>query len=203
LAGSGFTFLGLVVGAGALFLKEPKPDASWAPLIVALSGMGLLFWFLQAVFKSDGKANDPTWALKFEDIWNKSKSAERPTAAQTLLKYKDKLSDVDTYDAELADIDDVLDILESIGFYVESNQISPEVACHHFNYWIRRYWCAAHVYVQARRKQRGLALWRHIEPLFQAVSEVNRFRKTAPLTQAQVKSFLEEEARGNASFKAG
>jgi hypothetical protein len=203
LAGSGFTFLGLAVGAVSLLLKEPKPDNLWVIIIATVSVMGLLFWILQAVFESARKANDPTWALKFQDVWDKSKGMERPLAAKTLLEYKDKLSEVNTYDAELADIDDVLDILESIGFYTVSNQISPEVACHHFDYWIRRYWCAAHVYVQARRRQRGSALWRNIEPLFQATSEGNRSRKAEPLTEAQLRKFLEEEVRGNAPLKVG
>ena len=204
LAGSGFTFLGLVIGAFSILAREQSLQDPWVIVIGGgVSCLGIAFWILQARFESARKANDPTWALKFQDVWDKSKSTERPLAAKTLLAYENRLSEVDTYDAELSNIDDVLDILESIGFYVENDQISLEVACHHFDYWIRRYWCAAHVYVQARRKQRGVALWRHIEPLFQATAEVNRFRKAKPLTQAQVRSFLEEEVRGGAALKAG
>lgn len=169
-------------------------------VVLAIAGVGLFFWLVQAWFEYRRKTNDPTWALKYQEMWDKAEGTVRPRAAKALQKFEGKLSEIGTYEKELADIDDVLDILEDIGFYMEGDHISPEVACHHFYHWIRGYWYNAHTYIEAWRKKEP-ARWRHIKPLLQATAEVNhRMEKLVP-TDAELKLFLEQEAAGVAASK--
>jgi hypothetical protein len=198
LAGSGFTYLGLVIAAFGLIPKEPSQWIFWS--MAFLAGIGFCFWLFQAWFEYRRKTNDPTWALKYQEMWDKAEGRVRPNAADALRKFEGKLSEIDLYENELSNIDDVLDILEDIGFYMEGDHISPEVACHHFDHWIRGYWYNAHTYIEAWRK-REPARWRHIKPLLQATAEVNhRSEKLIP-TNSELKLFLEQEAAGAAASK--
>jgi hypothetical protein len=95
----------------------------------------------------------------------------------------------------LEDIDDVLDFLEDIGFYVHGDQISPEVAHHHFYHWIRGYYFAARDYIEAWQEQESES-WRHIKELFETTRELETTGKgRTTLTGEQISEFLDSEIR--------
>ena len=57
---------------------------------------------------------------------------ERAVAAKAILDFKGRLANLEQNRDELSVIDDVLDFFEDVGFYERGDQISPEVAHHHF-----------------------------------------------------------------------
>jgi len=71
-------------------------------------------------------------------------------------------------------IDDVLDILEDVGFYVDGDQISPEVAHHHLFYWIRGYWFAAQPYI-TEKQQLEPTQWDHLGLLYKETARSSSF----------------------------
>ena len=81
-------------------------------------------------------------------------------------------------DFRLTDIDDMLDFLEDVGLYRRADQISPELAHHHFFHWTRGYWQAAKPYIQAWREKEP-ARWSHVEELFDTGCEILNLRNMA------------------------
>jgi hypothetical protein len=153
---------------------------------------------LQTQFEYRRRTYDVTLAQRAQDDWVKSK-AERSIAAALLRDEGPRLADIDQYRAKLDPIDDVLDILEDLGFYLQGSQISPEVAHHFFYYWIRGYWCAARPYIEAWQRKEPTR-WNHVKSLFDQTSEFESFVEGVPreklmLASAGIDSFLEEEIR--------
>lgn len=102
--------------------------------------------------------------------------------------------DPDLEHPDLVNIDDALDFFEDLGFYVEGDQISPEVAHQAFYYWIEGYYTAARQYIEFRQKTSPTA-WDHFKPLYDITSEVEaskvKDKKTPDETELQ--KFLEGE----------
>jgi len=191
LAGSGFAFLGVALASLSLAVKQSE-------FVWWIWGALFIIWILQACFEYDRKTHDPTWALRYQDMWDACEKKKRPIAARAVLAYKDRLAHIDAYEEQLADIDDVLDVLEDIGFYVRGGQISPEAARHHFYHWIRGYWFSTRAYINAWRRKEPTR-WQHIEPLFQVMWEVGRYgerRENPELTEDEIALFLRQEVTG-------
>lgn len=69
---------------------------------------------------------NPDLALKYQDLFESEKvRIARSAAAKQFKKNKQYILDT-------KEIDTVLDVFEDIGFYVKHDQISIEVAHHHF-----------------------------------------------------------------------
>ena len=110
------------------------------------------------------------------------------------------MADVDGYERELSGIDDALDVLEDVGFYVLGDQISPEAAHHHLYYWIQGYWSSAKPYILEIQAKKDRTRWQNIAPLFEVTSVVEFERakgdvdaKQLILGEPQKKKFLDEE----------
>lgn len=191
--------IGLLVQARKAFSNETGATPTWMVVYVVLAlVVGLAFLILQTALEFKRKTYDPTWALRYQEMWDQAEKL-RSKAADILLRKKNDLSEIDKYEAQLCSIDNVLDILEDIGFYVEGDQISAEVAHHHFYHWIRLYWCAAHPYIRAWRKKPGEgARWSHIEPLFDKTSRIEASIEKCALEKTwldsqKIQDFLEQE----------
>jgi len=167
-------------------------------LLWTLSGLvlGAAFLALQYWMEYRKRTYDPTWIFKYQEIFEEKK-AERKSAAQTLLRYHGRLSQIAELGTELSPIDDVLDLLEDLGFYVYGDQISPEVAHHHFYHWIRGYWEASRQYLKAYQVNEPPA-WQHLQGLYTITSSVEATKSKArgqrlELSEGELKYFLEEE----------
>ena len=162
----------------------------WLILVI-----GVVVWLLQTWFGYNRRTHDPTWALKYQNIWEGGDACEkRSLAAVTIEAYGNQLSDVERYAVALSDIDDALDILEDIGFYVFGDQISPEAAYHHFYYWIQGYWSCAGGYMKAMQKDRDPTRWQNIEPLFLVTSSVEiEKRRPKPTRQSLFLDYLDRQ----------
>lgn len=154
-------------------------------------GAGLLAY--QATSEYQQLTNDPTWAFRFDDrLYSDELKEARCRAAKIFKNNQGKLRSTDK---GLEDIDDVLDFLEDIGFYVHGDQISPEVAHHHFFHWIRGYYLAARDYIEAWQEQES-ASWMHIKELFETTRQIEtRGKGRTTLTAEQISEFLDSEIR--------
>ena len=72
---------------------------------------------------------------------------------------------------ELSDIEDVLDFLEDLGFYTFGDQITPEVAHHHFYHWVRGYYNAARDYIEWEQENEP-AGWEYVKELAEVMYQV-------------------------------
>src|SRR5215469_8508517 len=106
LATSGFTFLGLSMTAlSFIAVKHDEVGIFWISIVSLIVIVGVVFWLLQAFFEYKRKTNDPTWALKYQDMWDKS-TGWRSAAAKALQRRQGHLSEIDVHE-DLADIDNV------------------------------------------------------------------------------------------------
>jgi len=65
------------------------------------------------------------------------------------------------------DVEPVLDFLEDIGFALNMNQISDELAHHYFYPSVQAYFLMLKDYIKENQKTYGKATWQYIEPLFE------------------------------------
>ncbi len=186
-------------------------SSPWTSIAIIAFAIVLVIAILQTVEKYHRLTYDPTWALRYQEMFDEMAEKERPAAAKVLLKgLKESgyLSHIDTKRKELSDIDDVLDIFEDIGFYVKGAQISPEVAHHQFFHWIRGYYETARgEYIAAwRNPNKEPARWENLGYLFEITSEVEReisrkYGQCAP-PQEDLEKFLLEEIDGRSEHES-
>jgi len=154
----------------------------------------VLFLAYKTYVDYHNRTYDPTWILKFQSVFDEM-HPQRKKAATTLIERKKDLTCIDVKRNELCSIDDVLDFLEDLGFYVKGGQISAEVAHHHFYHWIRGYWKTSRSYIEAWRRQEPTR-WECVAELFEMtcaieVSKTNRTRDAE--LESDDESFLTEE----------
>jgi hypothetical protein len=195
------TIVGITIqGSGA---SSPQSITSLTPYLVSGVALGALFWFLQAVSEYRRRTFDPTWALKYDVRWVKATEVRR-NAAHAIFEGRRNgtLAKIETHSVSLAPIDDALDLLEDIGFFVAGDQMSPEVAHHYFFHWIRGYWNAANDYINTRQRSQP-ALWGHFGLLVDLTAQVEaeqtpsgQKHRLITLTDDEIVEFLDEETRG-------
>lgn len=132
---------------------------------------------------------------------------QRKDAANVCKKYLDlksqkgeieKWGEIESKEREK--VEPVLDFFEDVGFYLHGNQISDEVAHHHYYHWLLGYWSNLESYIQFYHKhdpngEPSAYVW--IEPLFERLSEIE---KKLPMPKTFLKSnsdkmdFLDEES---------
>jgi hypothetical protein len=140
---------------------------------------------------------DPTWILQFQKRFDDLEET-RKKSALILKEYQGKMGDIEKYQSIFFIIEDVLDVFEDVGFYVKGDQISPEVAHHHFYHWVRGYWNTAHDYIEALRKKETKA-YDHVEYLFEVLCTVEvglseeKRRQEKHLSQKDIDEFFEDE----------
>jgi hypothetical protein len=170
----------------------------WGVVSISVSVvLASLFLFFKSYFTYKKLTYDPTWGLKFQEIFDKM-IQERHKAAKALREHRDKLSPTGKNRKLLSDVDDVLDFFSDVGFYCEGDQISPEVAYNHFYYWLRHYWVASRDYVSARRAEEE-KMWGNLEELFETLCEIEVGRdkekreQELNLTTEDLNGFLDDE----------
>jgi hypothetical protein len=178
----GLVLLGILVGAAALMLTGGAGQTSQIgqrPISGVLVGFGVVAFGVAvviAIFQTWEKyvraTYNPTWTLKYQDLWEQAVE-KRSKAAETIKSLRKELENIEKWGHELAEIDDALDILEDIGFYVNGSQISPESAHHHFYHWIRGYYQLAKPYLEAQHKDEPKR-WRNIKFLYDVTRQVEK-----------------------------
>jgi hypothetical protein len=134
----------------------------------------------------------PTLALKYQDEFEGATACKaRATAAKQFKEHK-------KYNNETKEIEEVLDIFEDIGFYVMHDEISPEVAHHHFYHWIRGYVQTASEYIDNYRREQPTA-YDHCKFLLEQTTAVEAKKmkcdpSTLTLDDKRIASFIDEEA---------
>jgi hypothetical protein len=161
-------------------------------LVAVLAGVILLS--IQVFFEYRRRTYDPTWAIKFDEMFDSGEMKNARAASAAYLR--DKCDELDRSDLSCADLDDIFDFFENIGFYMHRDQITPEVAHHFYHYWIRGYYSAGCRYVdKARRKEP--ARWEFVKILFDATNEIEdeRTKSMRPrlLDAEGITEFLEDE----------
>jgi hypothetical protein len=192
LVAGGAIIGGLVVALATAVSTLAAPNLpAW--VIGALIG-GLLLLILQAIAEYKKRQYDPTLIFTFDERFNSAHIRKaRSTACQVL---KQNRGGMRQQSREYRDIDDVLDFLEDLGFYLHGQQISPEVVHHHFYHWIRGYYTTAQDYIQTVQNNEPTQ-WEYIKRLYDLTSSVER-RKTkmkrehAP-TEEELQSFFDDE----------
>ena len=171
--------------------------------LIPWMGIGVVLSFcvivVQAYVKYLKDKYDPTLALHYEKIFDSEMKSDRSMAARLLRDENHHLSEISNPEQKkkLEGIDPVLDLLDTLGFYMKGDQISDVVMHQHFYYWIRGYWLAARPYIEAWQSDPHEGpRWEHIEPIFDATCNVecsNGKTTKARERGINVAEFLEEE----------
>jgi len=140
------------------------------------------------------------------DEWFEKLELQRSEAAKVCKKYLDlksqkgdmeKWGDIAVEEREK--VEPVLDFFEDLGFYLHGDQISDEVAHHHYYHWLLGYYSILESYIEFYQKhdpngEPSAYVW--IEPLFNRLSEIEKTRPRPTLIlksyEAKV-DFLKEE----------
>jgi hypothetical protein len=182
-----------MVGVGVAAIKGNSEISGW---IIGGGIVGVVLLACQARAEYKHRTYDPTWAFRFDDRFYDVKfKTIRFKAAKILKNNQGKLRRTEK---NLDDIDEILDFLEDIGFYAQGDQITPEVAHHHFYHWIRGYYLAARDYIEAwQTKAQEPPRWEHIKELFEITSEIeDESEGKTRLSGEEISEFLDEEIMG-------
>lgn len=197
-AGFVFTILVLVISVDTFVAgKAPGLDLPWyAKLpIVLVFVVALAVIYYQTRLNYQQKTHDLTWALKFQDKFEEM-GAQRFKAAWLLKNKRELLSEPKKNRQVLGDIDDVLDLFEDVGFYLQGEYITPEVAYHHFYHWVRGYYQSAKEYI-TRWQDEEEARWENLESLYKTLDELESGHekriKEEQFDETERDEFLEEE----------
>lgn len=199
LANLGFPLLAIIIAALGLISSQRQPNGGVEGFWYVIVFAGIV-WLMQSFFDYRRKTHDPTWAIHYTDKWEAVQTlALRSKAAWLLRTYASSMDEVKANIDKLADVDEALDVLEEIAFYVLGEQISPEVAHHHFYHWVRGYWCSARDYIK-ECKDNEKALFDHIEPLYDLTTSIEAEKeKCAPaallMSRDEVVEFLDWEIK--------
>jgi hypothetical protein len=116
----------------------------WGVLVLAIL---LLLFQMRAEYRK--RTYDPTWVLKFTDEFhNQTMRCVRCNASKFL-----KANAAQLADCPCADVDDLLDFFEQVGFFLQGDQITAEATHHAFHHWVRGYYSAARAYVKAAQEE--------------------------------------------------
>jgi hypothetical protein len=172
------------ISQGHLILSSFLSIILWVVLIVAI---GVLI--LSARFEYKRRTHDWKLIQIYQSMFDSIIATKRPKAAAFLLG---------DMKGACCDLDDILDIFEDLGFYLEGDQVSSEVVHHHFEHWIRIYCQKSEKYVKDIQKDEPLQ-WEHLESLLYAVSKIEMRKRGIKkieqlrLSEETLKRRLEEE----------
>ena len=141
-SGSPVLFAGGVALAGLAVSSLRTPDFNSLIVWVLLCAWLVLFGF-QMIAEYQRRTYDPTLMFKFDDKFDSRELKLTRSNAATVLKSNQ--AGLGCAGFRSSDVDDVLDFFEALGFFMRSDQITPEVAHHAFFYWIRGYYSAVFV----------------------------------------------------------
>jgi len=148
-----------------------SPLVVWSLLAGVVVGMTLLLLQMRAEYRR--RTYDPTWVLKFGDAFNsKEMKCTRSNAAAVL---QNNAGNLRRSEFKSPEIDEVLDFFEDLGFYMQGDQITPEVGHHAFHDWIRGYYSAARDYLDVAQETEPTR-WEFVKILFDTTNEIEAER---------------------------
>ncbi len=186
-----------IIGTAIAILKYPSESRpqnfsdsfGWALLIGGVIGTALLSVQCWAEYRK--RTYDPTWVRKFDERFTSKEMLEIRSLAATKLKSDGSKLAHEAYTS--VEIDNILDFLQDLGFYMRGDQMTPEVTQHAFYYWIRGYYLIAKGYLQKERVERP-AQWESVKPLFEMTREVEiENNKGKPEKEFDADNFLKDE----------
>jgi hypothetical protein len=185
-----FLFLTIIAMMALSPAPQQKGDikVSWihTPLFwIVLIGGGLIIAQTWANYWKQWY--DPKWIIYFADRFNSKDMLNTRSEACVYFKSNKKWND---------QVDDVLDVMDDIGFNVEHDVISREVAHHYLDYWIRNYLELTRSYRDdVRGSSRKVNVWNHCDYLLHEVNKVERKTNSAPLKldDEDIAEFVDEE----------
>jgi hypothetical protein len=121
--------------------------------------------------------------LKLDERFNDKLLRKRKKAAQSL---KNRPAEHD------ADIEDVLDFFETLGFLIRHRALDKKVVWHTFFYWIHGYWKFTRGFV-ANQQSTSPARYAEIEYLHEKTLKIE-VKERGPLVEDEWNDFLEMEA---------
>jgi hypothetical protein len=196
-SGSPVLFAGTLALVG-LALSSVTKDVHLNPVIlwILLAVLAILLGF-QMNAEYQRRTYDPKWMLKFDDDFtSEDMKRKRSKAARYLKMNRTRLANADVESPELSD---VLDFFEGVGFLMQGDEITPEVAHQAFHYWIHGYYSTALEYIEAIQKEEPTR-WECVKGLLELTTEVEkeRLRKLGrseePPSPADAAKFLEQES---------
>jgi hypothetical protein len=78
-----------------------------------------------------------------------------------------------------ADVDEVLDFLDTLGLLVRRRALDPEMVWHAFFYWVDGYWRAAADVIQ-RERQKNPRVWEDLPRLYESLLAIENQRGVPP-----------------------
>jgi hypothetical protein len=112
---------------------------------------------------------DPKLMLQFDDKFDSQAMRKARSRAAKVLKDNQARRDWTDYNSN--DINDVLDFIEALGYFMQGDEITPEVAHNAFYYWVHEYYYAARKYlISAREKDH--TQWESVEYLFKMTRQI-------------------------------
>lgn len=169
--------------------SRPLMNPLFASVIVIIA-IGLLGW--QTWIEYRRKTYDSTLILDYQDRFD-ALSETREKAARVVVQHIDSRIDY----KELKAVEDILDLMENLGFYLKADQLTPEAVHHHSYHWIRIYLQPLQDYIQQKRQDEA-PRWSHLESLFDEVNELEATERKVPkerlvLSPDKLKEYLREE----------
>ena len=199
-------FLGIFASVGVVYFSQTstsKPQGSALPFwfLGAIFILGFLLIFLFTLAEYRRRTYDPVLILKWQEIFDDMKN-ERDAAARAMIEYlsvpKSDRNWRRVAKAKPANLEDVFDFLDDLGFYMEGSQFSSEVVHHHFYNWIRIYLQEGLSYItQNRANKHEPKKWYHCESLLKQVEEIettqNPFETNLNWDDDKLKEYLSYE----------
>ena len=160
--------------------------------VVALAGLGLsnfqtltslnrtIVWTLLAIlivlliFQMNAEYRrrtfDPKLMLEFDRSFDSQTMRSKRSRAARALKENQGIRS--WQDFKSPETDDVLDFFEGIGYFMQGDEITPEVAHNAFFYWIYGYYYASRKYLKAAREKEP-SQWESIDYLFRMTRQID------------------------------
>lgn len=195
-SGSPVLFAGVIALAG-LALSSITKDVNLNPVIlwVLLVLLAILLG-LQMNAEYQRRTYDPTWMFKFDDDFNSDDTRRKRSKAANDLKTNQMQLRDENFKSDA--LEDILDFFEGIGYLMQGDEITPEVAHQAFYYWIEVYCSITREYVEKVQRKNPTA-WECVKGLLQLTTEVEKERlkklgrNWEPLDPTNVGDFLKEE----------
>jgi len=150
-------------------------EINYALVGLWVCGIAGVWAFISLILKDyRRRLYDPSLVLKYSDkFFGKEFEETRITAAKKCI---DLVNGGDPEKVESPqDVDDVLDVLDDLGFWLEGEQISERVVYQFFAHWIQIYFEACEKYILSKRKKCP-AMWEHMEPLYHEMMKLEAFK---------------------------
>jgi hypothetical protein len=118
---------------------------------------------------------DPTLALNFQDTFE-SMREQRKKAARSIIECRSKndWSQISDYSS----LDDVINFLDDLGFYLYAKQIGERVMYHHFYHWVEMYYQSAMPYIILERKKYN-SQWEFIPNLHEQLIKIEAVKRNS------------------------